>query len=98
MKTAKAVSNRKKEPNTKEAACGAANAGIANKAIRNGDYLLMDLSHGTNPEVLGTNVQNGMPAMTPRFGLGPWIGARVASQHGPILRPGHRHGNGDIAE
>src|SRR5205814_1482984 len=25
---------------------------------------------------------------TPRFGLGPWIGARVASQRCPILRQG----------
>jgi hypothetical protein len=23
-----------------------------------------------------------------RFGVGPWIGARVASQHCPVLRPG----------
>src|SRR5438552_1271789 len=28
---------------------------------------------------------------TPRFGLGPWIGARVASQRCPILRPGRTH-------
>src|SRR5262249_13964052 len=25
---------------------------------------------------------------TPRFGLGPWVGARVAYQQCPILRPG----------
>jgi len=31
---------------------------------------------------------NGVLRGTPRVGLGPWVGARVASQHCPILRPG----------
>ena len=29
--------------------------------------------------------------MTLRLGLGPWVGAQVASQHGPTLRPGREH-------
>ena len=33
--------------------------------------------------------RNGVPRKpTLRLGLGPWIGAQVASQRGPILRPG----------
>jgi hypothetical protein len=32
----------------------------------------------------------GRPRAAP-FGVGPWDGARVASQQGPTLRPGQRH-------
>jgi hypothetical protein len=53
-------------------------------------HLLMDLSLCANPEVLRSlKHQAGYPWI-PRFGLGPWIGARVASQHCPVLRPGQR--------
>jgi hypothetical protein len=31
-------------------------------------------------------------AQAPPSGIGPWLGARVAPQHCPILRPGHDHG------
>ena len=46
-----------------------------------------DLSLCPNPEAgeLGDN-ETGRPLRTPRLGLGPWIGARVASQRCPILR------------
>lgn len=31
-------------------------------------------------------------AQAPPSGIGPWLGARVAPQHCPILRPGHDQG------
>ena len=46
---------------------------------------------GANPEVSWVGKPNGVPEMTPRFGLGPWIGARVASQRSPVFRPGRWH-------
>jgi hypothetical protein len=39
---------------------------------------------GANPE---RERQGGI--VSPPFGLGPWVGARVVSPRSPILRPGH---------
>ena len=37
--------------------------------------------------------RNGVSCRTPRLGLGPRVGARVASLHCPVLRPGRRYRN-----
>jgi len=38
----------------------------------------------TNPEV---GIMKRGAVLTPHLSLGPRVGARVASQHGPIFRP-----------
>lgn len=47
-------------------------------------YRLVPIPKGKR---MGGYPRNG--ANRPSFGLGPWVGARVAPQQSPILRPGH---------
>ena len=82
---------KEKEPNTREGDAWGNERRVREKEIRNGVHSFMDLSHWRHPEVFfgrGTVHKTVCLEATPRFGLGPWIGARVASQRCPILRPG----------
>ena len=53
--------------------------------------MLMDLS------LLGQSRDAEGRHRAARRGLGPWVGARVASPRGPILRPGSSGGFGTTA-
>jgi hypothetical protein len=55
----------------------------------------MHLPLCANPEVFYHKCKTGHLSI-PRFGLGPWIGARVACQHSPILRPDRLHSNCEL--
>jgi hypothetical protein len=46
--------------------------------------------HTPRPQpTVGVRQKNTFRAFVSTFSVGPWVGARVASQHCPILRPGH---------